>query len=548
MIMNGFLRSCHAARLVILALGLLATSTAVAQTGKVQLLYFTSANCPPCRQMEPLIEEFMRQQYPISKIDTQQPSEWVQQFQVTQTPTAILLIGDQIFQRHSGLLTTEELLEWFRAAKAVAEPRASFSDGVGSNQLNAAAQPFEMAQGNRSVARNPDTMLVGTRQPSTTSESVALEATVRLRVEDDAGFSYATGSIIHVDGNEALVLTCGHVFRDSQGQGVITADWNWNTSQPVTFPGKLIAYDADKTDVALLTIRCGRTLPIVQLAPRRETLNVDQMVFSVGCDHGEPPTIRHTHLKKSAIYNGVKKIEIHGRPVDGRSGGGLFTTDGKLIGVCNAAAVDFDEGIYSALENIYRMIEGSNLIALFEDPRLPAGSGLEIAEVAQSNFGDGDAFLNLNPPDLRPLQVAAAMSMDVREQRLEAGRSIAPQISQVVWEGASDSTASVDGGVLGVGKKLNPGTFNPGQPITANTNIEAWEAIVILRHRQQPELTKTFVIAEPNDQLMEYLGQIRPANEHGSDATRLAQLRQEMPQVQPSRNQNSAWTRAQSPY
>jgi S1-C subfamily serine protease len=51
--------------------------------------------------------------------------------------------------------------------------------------------------------------------------------------------------------------------------------------------------------------------------------------------------------------------------VDGRSGGGLFNEQGELIGVCNAAAVEVDEGIYTALETIHWQIAAVDLEHLF---------------------------------------------------------------------------------------------------------------------------------------------------------------------------------------
>ena len=47
---------------------------------------------------------------------------------------------------------------------------------------------------------------------------------MRLTIEDRDGFSYGSGTIIIARQGEALVLTCGHIFRDSQGKGKILID------------------------------------------------------------------------------------------------------------------------------------------------------------------------------------------------------------------------------------------------------------------------------------------------------------------------------------
>ena len=81
-------------------------------------------------------------------------------------------------------------------------------------------------------------------------------------------------------------------------------------------------------------------------------------------------TTRPLDIRKSknrAAYDGAIKYDIYGRPVDGRSGGGLFNEKGELIGICNAAAVEVDEGIYTALETMHWQIAQVNLEHLFQD-------------------------------------------------------------------------------------------------------------------------------------------------------------------------------------
>ena len=52
----------------------------------------------------------------------------------------------------------------------------------------------------------------------------ARAATVRLRVHDGHGYGAGTGTIIDTHGEEALVLTCGHLFRETDGKGKIEVD------------------------------------------------------------------------------------------------------------------------------------------------------------------------------------------------------------------------------------------------------------------------------------------------------------------------------------
>ena len=83
-----------------------------------------------------------------------------------------------------------------------------------------------------------------------------LAASVRLRIDDPDGHSTGSGTIIDARAGEALVLTCGHIFRDSKG-----AEKSASTcSVPCALrgvEGRLISYDLRRTSP---WFRCGRAL------------------------------------------------------------------------------------------------------------------------------------------------------------------------------------------------------------------------------------------------------------------------------------------------
>jgi hypothetical protein len=201
----------------------------------------------------------------------------------------------------------------------------------------------------------------------------AFQSTIRLTVEDPQGKSYATGTVIHRHGDEYLAITCGHVFRDSNGTGRITVDYGFEQGNHASAQGQLIQYDADARDVGLVAFRAPREIAPTPIAPLTFPIQQGDQVFSLGCDHGEDPSLRTTHILRTALYDGAHKYDTQGRPVDGRSGGGLFSAGGQLIGICNAAAVNEDEGVYSALENIYWQLSQAKLVHLFQSPQAPEG-------------------------------------------------------------------------------------------------------------------------------------------------------------------------------
>jgi hypothetical protein len=72
---------------------------------------------------------------------------------------------------------------------------------------------------------------------------------------------------------------------------------------------------------------------------------------------------------------GPPHIEVSGQPAEGRSGGGLFTSEGYVIGVCNAADPSREEGLFVALEAICAQLDQDQLAFVYKAPesgRTPA--------------------------------------------------------------------------------------------------------------------------------------------------------------------------------
>jgi hypothetical protein len=63
--------------------------------------------------------------------------------------------------------------------------------------------------------------------------------------------------------------------------------------------------------------------------------------------------------------NNYQAIECMIAPKQGRSGGGLFTTDGYIAGVCNFAEPRGDHGLYATPRSIYSVLDRNDLAALY---------------------------------------------------------------------------------------------------------------------------------------------------------------------------------------
>lgn len=495
----------------LLVLGIFAASDALIRDAAAQaagaqsahLYFFTNDGCAPCRQVEPGIEALKREGYPVTTVKLNDHPQWGTQFRVDRTPTVVLVNNKQVVGRHAGLIDGVTLKKWFAHVGVHAGSNFAATNGnraapggtkVVLSEANTAANRSSLASTyTRASAEtfSTATMIAGTDQPRTESERLALQATVRLKVEDPEGISYATGTVIHNHEGECLVITCGHVFRDSQGTGEITAEYGFGTGNVRTGPGQLISFDAKARDIAVVAIRTDTPIIPVKIATRRTSIDRGRDIFSIGCDHGESPTIRHSRIKNRAAYDGAIKYDIYGRPVDGRSGGGLFTSDGRLVGVCNAAAVEVDEGIYTALDTIYWQLAKVNLDHLFDDQRA-IRTGVPV-DLPQTGAASQTFAMAENNPRSRA-GGTSPVSPNSRLGQIRPRPADSAQRTGVSWDRQSDQSDR--------------------------------EVIIIVRSKSDPSRAEAITVSDPTPGLLKYLDDMK------SDVTEprqldLARLRQQ---------------------
>ncbi|HBO46381.1 MAG TPA: hypothetical protein DD670_21125 [Planctomycetaceae bacterium] len=194
-----------------------------------------------------------------------------------------------------------------------------------------------------------------------------IASTVRLRIEDPSGHSCGTGTIIDSRDGWALILTCGHLFRDSKGKGRIDVDLFGPDGQR-RVQGDIVAYDSEKLDLGLLRIRVDGPVRVAPVAPPGYQVEVGSPVASVGCSNGADPTVVRTRIRAKNKFVGPPNLQADGLPVEGRSGGGLFSEEGYVVGVCNAADPTDNAGLYRALEAIQAELDRTNLTYVYQRP------------------------------------------------------------------------------------------------------------------------------------------------------------------------------------
>ena len=249
-----------------------------------------------------------------------------------------------------------------RQPPAIAIPSVSSNQGLSDTASTVPAKSPEDARGENAAVpgwrlTSPD--WAAASEPKGAGSNDLVAATVRVRVEDPKGRSIGSGTIIDARQGEALILTCGHLFRDSKGQGRVEVDL-FGPKCAGRVPATLIHFDIQR-DLGLLSIRTPGPVTVARVAPPGYAVVKGARAYSCGCNNGGPPTVRQSVITSLNRYLDTPNIEASGLPVEGRSGGGLFSAEGRVIGVCNAALSPENEGLYAALEAIQAELDGKRL-------------------------------------------------------------------------------------------------------------------------------------------------------------------------------------------
>lgn len=392
----------------------------------VMIVEFTADWCRPCQQLQPAINRLTQEGWSIRQIDVDRERDLVERFRVQSLPTLIILSRGQEIDRIVGAAQYEQLVQRFTAASrsngltsgasptqqaANTQPaqnsaranqpiphqptvRGQSPGGVGAFPMLAAASSLtSLATAASSQSASPNDLSGGmlgaqprSGQPPSLSPADAIAraqaATVRIRVDDAHSQAFGTGTIIDTHGEEALVLTCGHMLRDLKPDSVLHVEL-FGGPQPVSLPAQVVDFDAGETDIGLISFRTTAKLTPAAIMPLNSLPQLGQRVFSFGCDRGADPSRRDTQIKHVNRYLGAANVEIVGAPVVGRSGGGLFDLQGRLIGVCNAADSADDEGIYAGLPVVQQQLQKLGLTRLVDGSN-PAAPPLQLASLAST--------------------------------------------------------------------------------------------------------------------------------------------------------------------
>jgi len=390
---------------------------------EIVLLDFSASWCGPCRSMAPLIGEIAAAGWNVRHVDVDREGDLVRRFGVTGVPCYVLLVKGQEVGRIDGATTRPEMERLLASSRQPQGPMPSAVAGPNSRAQLPSVQPLPGIPVPTSIPDKPlalespaarpasveATLVSNTRPaedareslerlpadsrgpaPSTTPaadippplsasdreslERRLLSATARLRVGDPGGASWGTGTVVDCRQGESLILTCGHIFRDSEGKGMIEVDL-FGPNGPRGVAGQLISCDL-KRDLALVSVFTDASIEPVRVGGQQRTTEAGEAVVTVGCNGGQNPTIHHSRVTAVDKYLGPANVQVAGQPVQGRSGGGLFSLDGTLLGVCNAADPTDNEGLFAALPAIHEQLDEAGLAFVYRSV-YPSGGAVD---------------------------------------------------------------------------------------------------------------------------------------------------------------------------
>jgi len=408
------------AQQIALAIVCLSATANLASAQQAVLYDFSASWCGPCQQMKPIVHKLEREGFPVKVVDIDQNPNLARQYNVSSIPAFVLVVNGKEVAREVGRTTEGQLRRMLASIpKPAATPSAPPQQQLMANTAVPAGAPKVIGRGNTGYEQprlgnpssfpstqpqttpaapvsqpsapatpqqypsNPepfpaDTVLAGnstTADPSApviraqfderenvtkpTPHIDSRAANVRIRIRDEKGINYGSGTVIDSRPGITYVLTCGHIFRNVTDASKIDIDI-FVGERFESFVGTVVKYDLD-ADVGLISLPTDGALPVARLAQVPSKLSEGDSVISVGCSGGQNPTVENLSVTALNRYTGPDNIECTGVPVQGRSGGGLFNENNEVVGVCIAADPKEKQGLYAGLQPVVELLEGCGL-------------------------------------------------------------------------------------------------------------------------------------------------------------------------------------------
>jgi len=427
------------ARPIAMAIVMLSALSTQAAFGQQAVLYdFTATWCGPCQQMSPIVHKLQREGFPVKQVDIDKNPNLARQFQISSIPAFVLVVDGKEVSREIGRTSEHQLRRMLASIpKPSKNPRGAIvrndSNGPRSAQpqlgqaapfpsIEASTEPASIANSRPPFNDASQTSLaaqmnqnLGTRDSGTviraqfdernnvtkpTPHVDSQAANVRIRIRDDKGINYGSGTVVESRPGITYILTCGHIFRSLSQNSKVDIDI-FVDDRYESFVGKVEKYDLD-ADVGLVSLPTDGVLPVARLATTPTLLEQGDQVVSVGCSGGQPPTVENLKVTALNRYTGPDNIECTGVPVQGRSGGGLFNQDNEIVGVCIAADPKEKRGLYAGLNPIVELLKSCGLSEIIRRDT-PEREPEFWADSSTPNESDSTPFPQTAPTATKPV-------------------------------------------------------------------------------------------------------------------------------------------------
>lgn len=222
-----------------------------------------------------------------------------------------------------------------------------------------------------------------------------LASSVRIRVKDASGAYFGSGVVIDSVPGKSIVLTCGHILRDVRKGSRIEVDV-FDGTRSRTYDGEILKYNSE-SDLGLVTVATGSVIAVSPVASLEGGVRPREPVVSIGCSQGELPSIKQIRVTTLNRYIGPDTIECSGIPDQGRSGGGLFTTRGAVVGICTNADPQYRQGVYAGLKPIHELLKVAGLEDLIPGTGRASRDGLADAAAPKADLVKTDPAPQADP-------------------------------------------------------------------------------------------------------------------------------------------------------
>lgn len=389
--------------------------------GDCMAILFVDSQQPASLSMSDLAAQAVERGWAIRLVDIRRESHVAQRWRVHNTPTTVLVRSGREVDRILGPSTWTEFSRRMLRCSAPDSIRGATASPQISQQASSSIDldqlvPMQQRPSKQSASENPVT--------ATDPQA----ATVRIIVDEPESHAVGSGTIIDSSQNGAVVLTCGHLFRNWNKSSVVYVE-RFESGVPVRYQASLVDYQIDDIDIGVLVINPGKVVPSARVAQQADLLREGDLVFSLGCDHGDLPSRRDSRVTKLNRYMGSANIETAGAPVQGRSGGGLFNSNGELLGVCFAADAQLDEGLYCGTRSVLDRLQK---LGITDSAKLPSVAAEPSKPTLQTTM---TVIMTDSSGDTRQLTIDQPTEQLVNAMRQESQRTRqANATSQVRWK------------------------------------------------------------------------------------------------------------------